>query len=362
MTIQVLITFSLCLHAMGGLPPREIPSIMIETKERLRELSERQARGEPPPPMTPETQARFEVFRGKFNHVLTLHEEQVNQETVRQLEDYLYSDMGEPYMNNRMQLIVIDEITLCAQKPDTPLELVDSLRAIVLRFAEAGGGCGSPLEMTNLAESLAILGGVPQPDCDRRALELCERADAFARELDYAPYINETERHVRDIRKVVAWHPSIEGTHAPTKPTARSLSRLGAFESCIRILSLGSDVKPVHVERACNILAGLKGPIQTDAVTRLLLAMRELLDEKVKRKVPKEVIRCVDAKLIWLAGESTLLTTPDHWSLWADDVAAMGPHRASGDLKRFLHDKSEQPPSKVAGEAVSRAIQRLKRD
>lgn len=362
MTIQVFLAISTFFHLLGVLPPRAIPAIKIETKERLRESSERLDRGETPPPMTPEMQARFDAFRIKFNQVLILHETPVSPATVRQLEDYLYSDMGEPYLNNRLQLIVIDEVARCAQRPDTPLDLVDSLRAIVLGYAEAGGGCGSPLELTNLAEALAILGGVPQPDCDRRALELCERAEAFARELDYAPYISETERHVRDIRKVVAWHPSIDGASDPIKPSARTLSRLGAFESCIRIMSLGSDVEPVHVERACDLLAGFKGPLQTDAVTRLLMALRDLLDDKIKRQVSKEVIRCVDAKLIWLAGESTLLTTPDHWSLWADDVAAVGPYRASGDLKRFLHNTSERPPSKVAAEAVSRAIQKLKRD
>jgi hypothetical protein len=338
--------------------PRTIPPVRVVSAEEAR-LQEAVARGaRESQPMDPETKARFEAYRARMGVLDAALEPSATMETAALLDRELYTDLGVPYLNGRWQDLVVDSIERVAQQAAAPPEVLDALRQTLLDYKEAGGASANPYVQIGLARALAMYGGPQYPECDRQAVSLCERATAWAQELASEHYIEIAARGRAEIEQAIGWKQGgVQDYGSAPREVRQALSR---FETALRALLLGEQPTSEHVERATTAAAHplLSGHLEQDPLCRLLGTFRVVLDGQ--RRTPREVVRAIDSRLLWLARDSGRLTTGDRWKLWGEATAALG-NRASKDLERFVHATNKRPPNEVVARATTVAIAGLRR-
>jgi len=147
-------------------------------------------------------------------------------------------------------------------------------------------------------------------------------------------------------------------TTAPAPPDpGRTAPDPRQAEEALR--ALAADAPDAEsIERAARLATVDFGPREgnEDYISRLLLAYREILIRS-DAATPKDTVRAIDAKLLWLARDTGRLTNVRHWSRWADAVAALRGVRASRDLKKFVYHEA---PVQVSEPAFRKEVERAK--
>ena len=349
------------MSAGFGEPGRSRPLPPVEPVTRVileQRKARKQARDQAISPQStagtlqdPHYKALFDIY---MDRLVLLQGENRPQPTVNGaifLVDHLYEDMGNSTLNHRWQDMVVHDIQRLATRPNVEPHAVNVLREGLLAYEAAGGGDANPFVKIRLARALTVLGGPAHPECDQRAVELTEEAATWADRLQHDHYI----RMVRKYREKIL---AIAGPQEMT-PVERADARQEA-DRLIRALSLGEAPDVSIVENAAKLATVDFGrpELNNDMISRLLIAYRMTLVKS--RRAPKNVVRAIDKKLLWLARDSRKLSGERHWSLWAEAVANLGP-RASRDMKRYVfHEGQKQESDPKVARALGKARKNLK--
>jgi hypothetical protein len=97
------------------------------------------------------------------------------------------------------------------------------------------------------------------------------------------------------------------------------------------------------------------------AINELLRSYLAVLG-KSPRVVPREVVAFIDGHLLEIVKEKpqTKLLSKEHWVLWGRAAGALGPDRASNEMKRFVSNMKDDEKDAVRRSAYQRVWRRIR--
>lgn len=233
---------------------------------------------------------------------------------------------------------------------DVARMMASSNERFVERLQTVMGDTTPPEELTAMVETL--IGDA------KAAFEAVRLRSVDADLQKAAPWLHGDQQHAFGSGSAVASDDPCLGDYQKASPTA--MERARTLGRTLRQLARRGTRDPARVEKITKAI--LKGVghdcLNQSLLTTLLLAYRCSLS---RPGASDSVVHAIDGRLLWLAKDSRKLTTPRHWTLWAEAVSALGP-RVSHDLRRFVyHDAEKTETNPVVLKAVRHAQEGLRR-
>lgn len=299
----------------------------------------------------------FAAMREHWTAVLSAGEE-CDDSVLEQLTAELWTDHGEPELNEANQFFLLDTIRRATGSCENLS--VGSRRALaskLVEFTRLGGGRSTPTTQADLAVALSLLS--PDDEVQRLAGELLRDAAEWVATVDADPVIQDA---VLRNGALVLGESFWINARMPDDGTMSDACRHVASRISALLESPGD--RPDRMLReirdaTASALEGCGDRTASDKlIARLLLVHRIMLERKPP--LPDRVAAFLEDTLLQLARRESRRLTDLHWSLWRDAVRALGAARISDGMQRYIRatlaERSLSAAQRAAVESLKRFV------
>lgn len=352
MLAVVFLLFAVVIGAWGSdaLPPtprlsreRDQYQAQVQRNIELGNLNERFPEG-------------FAALREHWDALLSSGKE-CDESVLEQLIAELWTDHGEPELNEANQYFLVDTIRRAAGQCGTlGVETRRALATRLLEFTRQGGGRSTPTTQADLAVALNLL--ATDNEARRIAGELLRDAAEWVVAVEADPVIRDAV--LRD--GALVWGESFWIT--TQMPDDKTMSG-----RCRRIASRITALLESPEDRPDQMLADIRGATAAalegcadrtandSLIARLLLVFRIMLERKPP--LPDRVTAFLDETLLQLARRESRRLDESHWMLWRDAVFALGAARISDGMKRYIRATLDEAGLSSAQRASVESLKRF---
>lgn len=298
----------------------------------------------------------FAAMREHWNAVLSSGEE-CDDSILEQLTAELWTDHGEPELNEANQFFLVDAIRRAAENCEAlSVETRRALAGKLEEFTRLGGGRSTPTTQSDLAVTLSLL--APDDKIQRLAGELLRDAAGWVAAVDADPAIRDAVlRNGAFVLGESFWiNARMPDDGTMSEPCRRVAARISAL-----IDSPGDRPDRLLRDIRDATASALEGcadrPASDKLIARLLLVFRVMLERRPP--LPDRVAAFLDETLLQLARRESRRLTDLHWSLWRDAVRALGSARISDGMQRYIRATLTEPSLSAAQRAAVESLKRF---